>query len=310
MNILKGFFTYPPLGMNFRNYLIRSLNSKTSLQLAKDKVSFKHVLEENGIPTPRTYHEIHDFSDMKLISWLPDEFVIKPGRGLGGNGIILLKRKNGLFHNPSGDRYSVADVKRHIRKILDGDYSGYIEHDAAIIEERIFPSEQLQFKNAIGLPDIRIFCHNSKPVMGMMRYPTLKSKGRSNLALGALGIGIEIEQGTITHIHSKKANSEYLPEYLGIRPSFVMPQWEETKMLALKASRLCRLGLAGVDITLDVNDKLMVLEINGRPGLEIQNINEISLLPTVNGHSEMRPSLTSEMAPAGGDDNGPGLRRL
>ncbi len=231
MNILKGFFTYPPLGMNFRNYLIRSLNSKNSLQLAKDKVSFKHLLEENGIPTPRTYHEIHDFSDMKLISSLPDEFVIKPSRGLGGNGIILLKRNNGLFHNPSGDNYSMSDVKRHIRKILDGDYSGHIEYDVAIIEERIFPSKQLQFKNAIGLPDIRIFCHNFRPIMGMLRYPTLKSKGRSNLALGALGIGIEIEKGTITHIHSKRTRKEYLPEDLGLLPSFAMPKWEETKCL-------------------------------------------------------------------------------
>ena len=304
MNILKGFFTYPPLGMNFRNYLIRSLNSKTSLQLAKDKVSFKHVLEENGIPTPRTYHEIHDFSDMKLISSLPDEFVIKPSRGFGGNGIILLKRNNGRFHNPSGDNYSMSDVKRHIRKILDGDYSGYIEHDVAIIEERIFPSKQLQFKNAIGLPDIRIFCHNFEPIMGMMRYPTFKSKGRSNLAQGALGIGIEIEKGTITHIRSKRVRKEYLPEDLGILPSFVMPKWEETKMLALKSSKLSQLGLSGVDITLDVNDRLVVLEINGRPGLEIQNINENSLLKTVNAHSEMRQSLTPEMALTRGADNG------
>ncbi len=122
----------------------------------------------------------------------------------------------------------------------------------------------------------------------MIRYPTLQSKGRSNLAHGAVGIGIEIEKGTITHIHSKKAGKEYLPEDLGILPSFVMPKWEETKMLAMKASKLSQLGLSGVDITLDINDRLVVLEINGRPGLEIQNINEYSLLKTVNARSEMR----------------------
>lgn len=288
MNIFEKYFTYLPLGMNYRNYLIGNLNTKVSLQLAKDKVSFKHILEENGIPTPRTYHEIHDYSDMKLINSLPDEFVIKPSRGLSGNGIILLKRSNGFFHNPSGDNYSLLDVKRHIRKILDGDYSGYIEYDVAIIEERIFPSKQLQFKNAIGLPDIRIFCHNFEPIMGMMRYPTFKSKGRSNLAQGALGIGIEIEKGTITHIYSKKARKEYIPEDLGILSSFVMPKWEETKMLAMKSSKLSRLGLSGVDIILDVNDRLLVLEINGRPGLEIQNINEYSLLKIVHARSEMR----------------------
>ena len=304
MNTIKWFFTYPPLGMNFRNYLIRNLNSRVSLQLAKDKASFKHILKESGIPTPRTYHEIHDFSDMKFVSSFPDEFVIKPNRGLGGNGIILLKRKNDLFYNPSGDKYSMSDVKRHIRKILDGDYSGYIEHDVAIIEERIYPSNKLQFKNAIGLPDIRIFCHNFKPIMGMMRYPTLKSKGRSNLARGALGIGIDIEKGTLTHIHSKKGGKEYLPEDLGILPSFVMPKWEEMKMLAIKSSKLSQLKLSGVDIILDVNDRLVVLEINGRPGLEIQNINENSLLKPVNARSEIRQSLTPETALTRGGDKG------
>ncbi len=142
-----------------------------------------------------------------------------------------------------------------------------------------------------------------------MRYPTLESKGRSNLAQGALGIGIEIETGAITHIHSKKGKREYLPEDLGIPPSFVMPKWEETKMLAVKSAELSQLGLCGVDIILDIEDRLVVLEINGRPGLEIQNINEDSLLRTVNAPSEMRQSPTPEMALAGRDNNGTGKTR-
>jgi hypothetical protein len=289
MRINKWFFLYRPLGLNLRNFLVRDLNSEASLRLAKDKVSFKRLLEKHGILTSRTYHEIHDFSDVGLIRSFPDEFVVKPSRGLGGNGIILLKKEGNIFSNPSGDKYSLPDVKRHIRKILDGDFSGYKEQDMALIEEHIHPSEKLRFKNSIGLPDIRIFCYNFEPTMAMMRYPTLKSKGRSNLAAGAIGIGIDLETGGFTYIHSKKEKKEYLPEEIGIPQSFVMPKWEEMKMIARKSSKLSQLKLSGVDIILDSEDRAVVLEINGRPGLEIQNINENSLLKIISRNKERPP---------------------
>lgn len=288
MCISKWFFSLSPLGMNLRNYVITDLNSKTSLHLAKDKASFKHLLEKNGIPTTRTYYEIRDFSDVRLIPQFPEEFVVKPSGGLGGNGIILLKKKDNFFYNPSGDKYSLNDIKRHIRKILDGDFSGYREKDLAIIEERIYPSQKLQFKNAVGLPDIRIFCHNFEPIMAMMRYPTFKSKGRSNLAAGALGIGIDLEKGTISFIHSKKAKTEFLPEDLAIPLSFIMPKWEEMKIIAKRSSALLKLKFSGVDLCLDSNDRILVLEINGRPGLEIQNINENSLLKLIKTGIKLR----------------------
>ncbi|MBI2831405.1 MAG: hypothetical protein HYX79_04020 [Chloroflexi bacterium] len=301
MFIDSRLFRHSPLGMNFRNYLVRKSNPLASLRLAKDKVSFKHLLVENGIPTPHTYHEIHDFSDMKLVSALPDEFVIKPSKSFGGKGVVLLKRKEDFFVNPSGDKYSVNAVKFHVRKILDGDYSGYLEQDNAIIEERIYPSEKIHFKNLLGLPDIRIFCYDFEPVMAMMRYPTFKSKGRSNLTLGGIGMGLNLENGSINYIHSKKDHAEFISEDLGIPPSFRMPGWEEMKAIARKSSELANLRISGVDIILDPNDRVMVLEINGRPGLEIQNINEASLLEAIRAQEALR-LRAGQIVPASGGD--------
>ncbi|MBI4285492.1 MAG: hypothetical protein HY670_06285 [Chloroflexi bacterium] len=275
---ISRLFAASPLGMNARNCLIRRLNSPAALRLAKDKVSFKEVLQKNGIATPQSYHVIHDYTDMRLIGMFPDEFVVKPARGYGGNGIILLHKANGGYVNPSGDRYTTIDVKWHIRKILDGEFSGYIERDQAIIEERIYPSAKLQFKDAIGLLDIRVFCYRFQPIMGMLRYPTLASKGRANLSRGALGIGLDLATGTITYIHSKKYHKEYSPEEFGIPSTFVMPLWDEMKQLAIRCAELADLLLCGVDIVLSDKDIPMVLEVNGRPGLEIQNINESSLI--------------------------------
>ena len=115
-------FLHLPLGMNRRNYLIRESSRFASLRLVKSKSDFKRLLQQNGIATARTYQEIHDFTDLPLISSLPDEFVVKPNRGSGGKGIILLKRQDGRFADPAGNLYTVADIRRHIRKILDGDF--------------------------------------------------------------------------------------------------------------------------------------------------------------------------------------------
>ncbi|MBI2830599.1 MAG: ATP-grasp domain-containing protein [Chloroflexi bacterium] len=261
------------------------LNSDEALRLAKDKVRFKHVLQENGIPTPHTYHEIHDFSDIRLIEQFPEEFVVKPAKGSGGNGIVLLKRDREFFVDPSGDYYSANDIKRHIRSILDGDFSGYMEYDIALIEERIYPSKELQFKDAVGLSDIRIICYDFVPVMAMLRYPTVQSHGRSNLHQGALGFGISLDSGAITYVHSKKEGKEFALSDLNIPLSFVMPKWQEMKSVARESSELANLRLSGVDIILNSEDAVMVLEINGRPGLEIQNMNENSLLEFVKKES-------------------------
>lgn len=278
MSIYNRFFSHYPLGMNLRNHLISRLNVPHALRLATNKTAFKRELIKNGILVPRTYHEIHDPTDLPLLQFLPDEFVVKPSSGMGGTGIILLERKGALFVNPSGETYSEQDLVRHVKRILDGDFSGYIEKDVAIIEERISSSPHIRFKNAIGLPDIRVFCYNEKPIMAMLRYPTFASEGRSNLHRGGIGMGIDIGSGTLNHIRVSGQREPIPQKSLGIPASFIVPKWEKIKSTARRASAISGLKISGVDVILDAADRVLVLEINGRPGIEIQNINELSLV--------------------------------
>lgn len=279
MNFAAHFFNSVPLGMNYRNRLIRNLNSREALRMAKDKSGFKKILEENLIPVPKTHFLINDYLDLSQVSFFPDEFVVKPNRGSGGSGIIVLKKSGDFFVNPAGDKYEDKDIRKHIKKILGGEFSGYTGDTQAIIEERIYPSPKLMFRRSAGLPDIRVWCYMHKPVMAMMRFSTIGSKGRANLAKGAIGMGIDLDNGRITHIHMKGQRKLFRLEDFDIPRTFAIPKWKEIKELAVKASKLIDLKVAGADIVLDINDRVMMLEINGRPGLEIQNINEKSLLP-------------------------------
>jgi len=279
MKPLDRFFASPPpLGMNRRNQLIRMWNSNACLDAAKDKIRSKKLLAAHGIAVARTYREIGDFRQIALIPSFPDTFVIKPNRGLGGNGILVLESRGERFVNPSGERYGVEDVRRHIRKILDGEYSGYLEADLVLLEERLYPAAGLKFRESVGLPDIRLFFYRGRAVMAMFRYPTRESRGRANLNQGAIGLGIDLESGRITHIHEKSQITAIGFDLLGVPAGFAIPKWGEIREVATRAAELSGLILAGVDMIVDDRERVMVLEINGRPGLEIQNINERSLL--------------------------------
>jgi alpha-L-glutamate ligase-like protein len=271
-------FEKEPLGMNLRNYLILVNNAFPAMMLAKDKVATKKLLNENGIATAQTIALIQTARDLRLLQYLPDEFVIKPGRGSGGAGILVLEKIENSFQDPSGEKYTVKKIIKHVRNILGGEFSGSFEEDVAMVEKRLFPLDMIVFDRAAGLPDIRIFCIKHLPVMAMMRYATGETRGRANLSAGAIGLAIDIESGKISHIHAKKEKTKITMDDLNISKDFVMPKWNEIKKIASQASKVSGLMISGIDVVLDRSDRVLVLEINGRPGIEIQNINEKSLL--------------------------------
>lgn len=283
ISLAKKFFsvTKMPLGMNLRNYMIREYNSWESLDLAKDKAAAKRLFSQHGISTPKSFFEIENYIDLENIRLFPGEFVIKPNRGYGGNGIMVLQKKDAHFIDPSGEAFSRLQIKKHIRKILDGECSGHKENDTAIVEERIFPSPEIIFKYSAGLPDIRVFCVNFVPVMAMMRHSTKETRGRANLSVGAIGVGLDIESGKVTNLFSKKAEKQFKPEDFDIPENYSVPHWEKIRATARKASQLSGLLISGVDLILDRNDRVVLLEINGRPGIEIQNVNKKSLYRSI-----------------------------
>jgi len=265
------------LGMNLRNRLILRFNPKQAIRATKDKLNFKQMLLKHRIAAPRTYAVIRSIHDMKTITFLPDEFVIKPNRGFGGKGILILRRKENVFWTASQRLLSLHDIKRHIEKILDGQYSEYAENDSVIVEERLYPSDALIFREAVGLPDIRVICCRGRPVMAMIRYPTTISDGKANLSAGALGIGIELGTGRLTQIYSKAQHRYYPLSHLEIGDDFRVPFWIYILKIASYAARISGLELAGIDLIIDKMNRIMVLEANPYPGLEIQNVNMHSM---------------------------------
>ena len=76
------------LCINARNLkYITAHNTRKAIQLADDKLYTKEILAKVGIPTPKLYAVIRDRRELGQFDWnLPDDFVLKPNAGFGGEG--------------------------------------------------------------------------------------------------------------------------------------------------------------------------------------------------------------------------------
>ncbi len=270
-----------PLGMNARNFLyVNRYNRGGAKMRADDKVETKKILLAQDIPTAKILHIFVSRSSIKDYTWqLPQEgFVIKPSRGYGGEGILVFNNWNGKTATTIGGKtYTIQQIKSHIFDIFEGIYSLQYVPDIAYIEERIKPNSFFKKLTPLGLPDIRVIVFNKIPIMAMLRTPTYKSGGKANLHQGGIGIGIDMRTGITNFAYSKGKLVKKIPaskiKTAGIR----IPQWDDILALAARTQVATRLGYAGVDIVVDRDHGPVVVEVNARPGLSIQNANQASL---------------------------------
>ena len=84
------------LGMNSRNLeYVRPANLKRAREIADNKILSKRILKKGEIPVPKLIAKIGSLEQLENFDWntLPDSFVLKPNRGFGGEGIIVVYGK-------------------------------------------------------------------------------------------------------------------------------------------------------------------------------------------------------------------------
>lgn len=272
------------LSMNRRNlYYIYTRNQRKHFPLADDKLLAKEVLSKAGVSMPRThriYSYFYELRDLESELGAYDDFVIKPAQGSGGNGIIVIVGRSGDdWVGISGKVYTAFDLRKHISDIIFGIYS-FDLGDRAIIESRIVQHAEMSELSPLGLADVRVIMCDEKPVMSMTRVPTKQSDGKANLHQGALGVAIDIASGITTHARFLGQPVDKHPDTGLAVLGRTLPYWDEVVALAERAAQAVPLKYLGVDISISPQGPLL-LEINVRPGLEIQNVNDRGMLPVL-----------------------------
>ncbi|MCX6762876.1 MAG: RimK/LysX family protein [Candidatus Moranbacteria bacterium] len=274
------------LGMNARNLqFIRPNNLRRAKRLADDKLLSKRVLKKADLPVPDLIAKIRSTDELENFGWntLPDSWVLKPNRGFGGEGILVVygKKKNtdDIWIKADGTLVTINDIKTHISNILDGSFSLSGVPDIAFFEERLKLLKLFKPYAFKGIPDIRIIIYNKVPVMAMLRLPTRESSGKANLQQGGVGVGIDMASGvTTTAVFHKNTIIEYLPGTRLVLSGIKIPYWKTILNLAVRAQEISGLGFLGADIAIDRDRGPVFLELNARSGLSIQIANLDGLL--------------------------------
>jgi alpha-L-glutamate ligase-like protein len=272
------------LSLNKRNrdYVARYNQRNLYPHIRKDRM--KKTFHQLDIPTPETYCIIETKKEIACAEEVMrsrDSFVIKPSSGFGGEGIMVVdKNANGDLIS-KGKKHTIADLKRHIAQILDGQFSTDWS-DVAIIEQKVVNSDVLDGFYSKGVPDIRVIVFEGFPIMAMSRLPTVESGGAANMHKGAVGMGLSIAEGRgkTGFWRGHGGTTDKHPDTGKELSKLLIPDWKKVLEIASHAQAASRLGYVGVDIVLDRTGP-MVLEVNKRPGLEIQNTNLAGLLERI-----------------------------
>jgi len=225
---------------------------------------------------PETLQIIKKHSEVqieKIKSFTPP-FVVKPNNGYGGKGILIFDEidATGSFITNSGKKYSPERLAEHLIYVLDGFYSLSWGRDTVIIEKKIILTKEIELLGKYWLPDIRVVAYNKVPVMAMIRIPTAESWGKANIHGWACAAGIDIWSWRLTYISSKWKLVKSVPGIGDVR-GIIMPEWDKILSLAVWVQMATGIKFLGCDVVLDEIDGPLLLEINVRPGLEIQNVN-------------------------------------
>lgn len=268
--------------MNSRNaQYILPCNPRASFPLVDNKVITKKLAVQYAIPTPELYHVVTNHADTRTMGAVLDthkEFVVKPARGSGGSGIMLITKKNSDgYVTQSGKSMTGERFIHHIHDILSGIFSLEGLEDSAIIEALIHPDQVFSAVTFQGVPDIRIIVYRGIPVMAMTRLPTRASDGKANLHQGAIGAGIDIHTGiTMTAVHNSRIVSHH-PDTHNPVTGITVPFWDKMLHMASLAADMTNLHYIGTDFVLDQERGPVLLELNARPGLAIQMANSSGL---------------------------------
>jgi len=263
------------LGMNRRNlgYVYPS-NPRKYFEFANNKLLTKKTLEAEGLRVPETFLTVSYFYELTQMEEALRElssFVIKPSSGSGGNGIVVISDyRDEVWISVSGKIYTFADIKKHIADIIFGVYSFGL-NDTAIIEERIVQNSLISTLSPQGLADIRVINYRGRNVRAMLRIATIASDGRANLHQGGVGVAIDLESGKTYSAQVSGENITRHPDTGVALLDVTIPSWDELLRLSEEAAKIIPLGYLGIDIALSEKGPV-ILEVNARPGIEIQNI--------------------------------------
>lgn len=271
------------MGINRRNSeFIMALNPRRNYPIVDNKLLTKELAIRHGVPVPELYGAIgtpYDIRNLPAIVADRQDFVLKPAHGSQGDGIIVIvDRRKGRYRTSGGRLLDWDELEHHLTNTLSGQFSLGGLPDKIMVEYRVRFDPVFDEVSFQGVPDLRVIVYRGFPVMSMVRLPTRQSDGKANLHQGAVGSGIEIATGrTLPAVGAGNVVVDEHPDTGATISGRTIPHWKQILLMAARCYELTGLGYLGADIVLDADRGPLLLELNARPGLNVQIANQDGL---------------------------------
>ncbi len=164
--------------------------------------------------------------------------------------------------------------KQMLFGILDGQYTLWHSPDTILVEETLIAGSGFDAFCTFGLADIRVVLFNLVPIAAMLRMPTPESWGKANLAQWGIGFGIDMGTWAIQSMFLNWTyyKSKFLPEYKHFHHK-IIPYRNDILLYSSNAQYFVNMWYIWVDWVI-TEEEPKLLEVNGRVGIEIQNITQ------------------------------------
>jgi alpha-L-glutamate ligase-like protein len=270
--------------MNQRNAAcILDHNPRSAYPVVDDKRRMRDLCLRIGVPTPAIFVTVRSHSSLGRLPALlkgRDDFVVKPNRGAGGRGILVVTGRDGeQFLRHDGRPLTPTELRQHVSNVISGLFSLGGQPDEALVQQRVRSHPAFASIAWHGIPDVRVIVYKKKPAMAMLRLPTRESAGRANLHQGGIGAGIDLDTGrTVRAVHRDRFIARH-PDTDASLIGFTVPFWSDVLEMSVRVAAAIDLGFLGIDVVIDRDQGPLLLEGNARPGLAIQIANGAGLLP-------------------------------
>jgi len=250
----------------YKNYLIISDDKELSFKL----------FEANNIPQPVTlfqykhqlfYNKTKDIISDNEIDMMIEKnqskvLFFKPTLGLGGRGIWVFNKKDGVFVDDNNKKLSAELIRKNLK-----------EDDNYLMQEGIIQHEELNKIYPTAVNTFRIMTKTEKGKVKMLFAMLRMGQGGvqlDNASLAGLVCKINIETGEFDELgytSLQRTMTEH-PDTKFLFKGYKFPYWQDVKDIIIKAAqKIDELGFIGWDVAFSETGP-QIIEVNAGAGLE------------------------------------------
>jgi len=257
------------------------LNPKSWIYATEDKGIFYRFAEAWGIPIPRLYALYYRkspgwalpnivLSDKKawtryLEDHVPEDFVMKPCRGVYGRNVRIFIKSNEGFQSPFGEKYSAGEIYDLMAK--DPVYDRYVIQERLVNHPDIVQltgTPYLQTVRISTLMDENDKCHilhsSFRMVMGDQVIDNFSTGSSGNLLSGVVMDKGVLKQGITRDEKGMIAREVWIHPRTGVRiEGFRLPSWEAClRLVKESAPKFLPIRTLGWDVGLTPQGPVIV----------------------------------------------------